>query len=76
MPARSRRQPRSASTLLRRPPLQFPGRQLFTAPASWRAGRVQNNLALVLATCPTDSLRNGFKAVELAKKSNQLSGGS
>jgi tetratricopeptide (TPR) repeat protein len=35
----------------------------------------QNSLALVLATCPTDSLRNGFRAVELAEKANQLSGG-
>jgi tetratricopeptide (TPR) repeat protein len=37
---------------------------------------LQNNLALVLATCPTDSLRNGFRAVELAEKANQLSGES
>jgi tetratricopeptide (TPR) repeat protein len=35
----------------------------------------QNNLALVLATSPTTSLRNGIKAVELAQQANQLSGG-
>jgi tetratricopeptide (TPR) repeat protein len=35
----------------------------------------QNNLALVLATSPTTSLRNGIKATELAQQANQLSGG-
>jgi protein O-mannosyl-transferase len=33
------------------------------------------NLAWVLATCSDGSYRNGTKAVELAKKSDQLSGG-
>jgi tetratricopeptide (TPR) repeat protein len=36
----------------------------------------QNNLALVLATSPTISLRNGIKAVALAQRANQLSGGN
>ncbi len=36
---------------------------------------VQNNLAWLLATCPQASLRNGNKAVELAERANQLSGG-
>jgi protein O-mannosyl-transferase len=36
---------------------------------------VQNNLAWVFATSPTNSLRNGIKAVELAREANQLSGG-
>ena len=35
----------------------------------------QNNLARVLATCPQASLRNGAKAVELARRANQLTGG-
>jgi tetratricopeptide (TPR) repeat protein len=35
----------------------------------------QNNLALVLATSPTTSLRNGIRATELAQQANQLSGG-
>jgi tetratricopeptide (TPR) repeat protein len=35
----------------------------------------QNNLALVLATCPQASLRNGNQAVALAQRANQLSGG-
>ena len=34
-----------------------------------------NNMAWVLATCPQASLRNGIKAVELAERANQLSGG-
>ena len=34
----------------------------------------QNNLAWVLATCPQASLRNGDKAVELARRANQLVG--
>jgi tetratricopeptide (TPR) repeat protein len=36
---------------------------------------VQNNLAWVLATSPQASLRNGNKAVELAQRANQLTGG-
>ncbi len=36
----------------------------------------QNNLALVLATSPTTSLRNGIKAIALAQQANQLSGGN
>jgi tetratricopeptide (TPR) repeat protein len=36
---------------------------------------VQNGLAWVLATCQQASLRNGHKAVELAQRANQLSGG-
>jgi tetratricopeptide (TPR) repeat protein len=35
----------------------------------------QNNLAWVLATCSQASLRNGNKAVELAQRANQLTGG-
>jgi protein O-mannosyl-transferase len=35
----------------------------------------QNNLAWLLATCPQASLRNGDKAVELARQANELSGG-
>jgi tetratricopeptide (TPR) repeat protein len=35
----------------------------------------QNNLAWLLATCPQDSLRNGAKAVELAKRASELVGG-
>jgi tetratricopeptide (TPR) repeat protein len=35
----------------------------------------RNNLAYVLATCPQASLRNGFKAVGLAERANQLAGG-
>jgi Flp pilus assembly protein TadD len=34
-----------------------------------------NNLAWVLATSPNDSTRNGARAVELAQRANQLSGG-
>ena len=34
-----------------------------------------NNLAWVLATCPIDPLRDGGKAVALAQRANQLSGG-
>jgi tetratricopeptide (TPR) repeat protein len=36
---------------------------------------VLNNLALVLASCPQASLRNGSKAVELAQRANRLTGG-
>jgi tetratricopeptide (TPR) repeat protein len=36
---------------------------------------VQNNLAWVLATCPEASLRDGNKAVELARQANGLTGG-
>jgi tetratricopeptide (TPR) repeat protein len=36
---------------------------------------VQNNLAWLLATCPKASLRNGNKAVELARQANALTGG-
>jgi malic enzyme len=35
----------------------------------------QNNLARVPATCPQASLRDGNKAVELAQRANQLTGG-
>jgi protein O-mannosyl-transferase len=35
----------------------------------------QNNLAWLLATCPQASLRNGNKAVELARQANELTGG-
>jgi protein O-mannosyl-transferase len=35
----------------------------------------QNNLAWVLATCPDGSLRNGSKAVELARRANEFVGG-
>jgi Flp pilus assembly protein TadD len=37
---------------------------------------VQNNLAWLLATCADASLRNGHKAVELARQANELSGGA
>ncbi len=36
---------------------------------------VQCNLAWLLATCPEASLRNGNKAVELARQANALTGG-
>jgi tetratricopeptide (TPR) repeat protein len=36
---------------------------------------VQNNLAWCLATCPEASLRNGDKAVQLARQANELAGG-
>jgi tetratricopeptide (TPR) repeat protein len=36
---------------------------------------IQNNLAWLLATCPDASLRNGNKAVELARQANALTGG-
>jgi protein O-mannosyl-transferase len=36
---------------------------------------IQNNLAWLLATCPQASLRNGHKAVELARQANELTGG-
>jgi tetratricopeptide (TPR) repeat protein len=35
----------------------------------------QNNLAWLLATAPNASLRSGVKAIELAQRANQLSGG-
>lgn len=35
---------------------------------------VQNNLAWLLATCADASLRNGDKAVDLARRANQLTG--
>jgi tetratricopeptide (TPR) repeat protein len=35
----------------------------------------QNDLAWILATCPQASLRNGNKAVELARQANELTGG-
>jgi tetratricopeptide (TPR) repeat protein len=35
-----------------------------------------NDLAWVLATCPEPSIRNGTRAVELAKQAEQLSGGT
>ena len=38
-------------------------------------GNVQNNLAWLLATAPDASLRNGARAVTLAERANQLSGG-
>jgi tetratricopeptide (TPR) repeat protein len=37
--------------------------------------RVQNNLAWLLAVCSDASLRNGAKAVELARQANALTGG-
>ncbi len=36
---------------------------------------IQNNLAWCLATCPQASLRNGDKAVQLARQANELAGG-
>lgn len=45
---------------------------LQVAPASISA---QTNLAWLLATCPDASLRNGNKALELARQADQLSGG-
>jgi protein O-mannosyl-transferase len=36
---------------------------------------IQNSLAWLLATCPQASLRNGNKAVELAERANELTGG-
>jgi tetratricopeptide (TPR) repeat protein len=36
---------------------------------------VQNNLAWLLATCSNESLRDGNKAVELARQANEMSGG-
>ena len=35
----------------------------------------QNNLAWLLATCPQAALRNGTKAVELARQANEIAGG-
>jgi cytochrome c-type biogenesis protein CcmH/NrfG len=37
--------------------------------------RALSDLAWVLASCPEASIRNGLKAIELAKQANQLSGG-
>jgi tetratricopeptide (TPR) repeat protein len=37
---------------------------------------IPNNLAWLLATCPDVSLRDGAKAVALAKRANELSGGN
>jgi len=39
------------------------------------APATQHALAWVLATCPEASIRNGARAVELAQRANQLSGG-
>ncbi|MGP8201261.1 MAG: tetratricopeptide repeat protein [Limisphaerales bacterium] len=36
---------------------------------------IQNNLAWLLATCPDASLRNGAKALELARQANESAGG-
>jgi tetratricopeptide (TPR) repeat protein len=36
---------------------------------------IQNNLAWLLATCPQASLRNGARAVELARQANNPAGG-
>jgi tetratricopeptide (TPR) repeat protein len=36
---------------------------------------IQNNLAWLLATCPEASLRDGARAVELARQANALTGG-
>jgi tetratricopeptide (TPR) repeat protein len=38
--------------------------------------KAQDNLAWLLATCADASLRNGAKAVELARQANELSGGA
>jgi tetratricopeptide (TPR) repeat protein len=40
-----------------------------------RDAKAQNNLAWLLATCAEASLRNGAKAVELARQANALTGG-
>jgi tetratricopeptide (TPR) repeat protein len=37
--------------------------------------RTLSNLAWVLAACPEASIRNGAKAIELAQRANQMSGG-
>jgi tetratricopeptide (TPR) repeat protein len=37
---------------------------------------IQNNLAWLLATCPQGSLRDGAKAVALARQANELTGGN
>ena len=37
--------------------------------------RILSNLAWLLATCSDSSVRNGARAVELAQRANQLSGG-
>jgi tetratricopeptide (TPR) repeat protein len=37
--------------------------------------KIQNNLAWILATCPQASLRDGNKAVELARQANASTGG-
>lgn len=47
-------------------------RVLELQPQNIQAG---NNLAWLLATCANGALRNGTKAVELAERMNQLSGG-
>jgi tetratricopeptide (TPR) repeat protein len=39
-------------------------------------GNALNNLAWVLATYPDDKIRNGMRAVELAKKASRLPGGN
>jgi len=41
-----------------------------------RSVPAQNNLAWLLATCSDPSLRNGNKALELARQADQLSGGA
>jgi tetratricopeptide (TPR) repeat protein len=41
-----------------------------------RSVSAQNNLAWLLATCSDASLRNGDKALELARQANQFSGGA
>jgi protein O-mannosyl-transferase len=40
-----------------------------------RSALICQNLALILATCPDPSLRDGPKAVELAERADRLSGG-
>lgn len=47
-------------------------RAVELAPANLAA---LNNLAWMLATCPTDSLRDGPKAMIFAERANQLAGG-
>ena len=41
-----------------------------------RHAGAQNNLAWVLATCPDASLRDGKRAMDLARQAEQLSGGN
>jgi superkiller protein 3 len=38
--------------------------------------QIQNNLAWLLAACPVASLRDGNEAVELARESNEITGGT